>query len=407
MRLPTKVSNCILLILLISVIFIPSSAFAKACGEKSETLTEAEQIEQDCRQKLQELAGQKQTLTTAVNTLNTQINLTQAQISKTEKELAALANDIEALGIKIGQIDQSLGHLSEVMVVRIRETYKQSYLEPVYLLFSSDGFPDFINRIKYVKSVQNHDKNVFVAMEQIKLNYDTQKNVKEDKQSEVENLKLKLNKQKSSLASRQLEKQRLLELTRNDEKKYQDLLQEALQQKQAFKRFVTSQGGASILNNQTKCDGWGCYFNQRDGQWGNQLLGNSDSTTAEYGCFVTSAAMVASYYKKDVKPSDIASNPLAFSLNTALLNHQFSVNGVNFSITKTAMSTKTIDEELGAGRPIIAGLYSGPDHFIVIKGKNDKGYIMNDPFMENGGDRPLSDKYSVSDISSLRKIRVN
>ena len=71
------------------------------------------------------------------------------------------------------------------------------------------------------------------------------------------------------------------------------------------------------------------------------------------------------------------------------------------------MSTKTIDEELSAGRPIIAGLYSGPDHFIVIKGKNDKGYIMNDPFMENGGDRPLSDKYSVSDISSLRKIRIN
>ena len=71
------------------------------------------------------------------------------------------------------------------------------------------------------------------------------------------------------------------------------------------------------------------------------------------------------------------------------------------------MSTKTIDEELSAGRPIIAGLYGGPDHFIVIKGKNDKGYIMNDPFMENGGDRPLSDKYSVSDISSLRKIRVN
>lgn len=407
MRLPTKILICVLLALLASNVITPSSVFAKVCGEKGETLSEAEQVEQDCRQKLQDLAGQKQTLTTAVNTLNTQINLTQAQVSKTEKELTALADDIAALGIKIGQIDQSLEHLSEVMVVRIRETYKQSYLEPVYLLFSSDGFPDFVNRIKYVKSVQNHDKNVFVAMEQIKLNYDTQKNVKEDKQAEVEGLKLKLNKQKTALAVRQLEKQKLLELTKNDEKKYQDLLQEALQQKQAFKRFVTSQGGASILSNQTKCDSWGCYFNQRDGQWGNQLLGSSDSSTAEYGCFVTSAAMVASYYKKDVKPSDIASNPLSFSLNTALLNHQFSVNGVSFSITKVSMSTRTIDEELSAGRPIIAGLYRGPDHFIVIKGKNDKGYIMNDPFMENGGDRPLSDKYSVTDISSLRKIRVN
>jgi len=202
--------------------------------------------------------------------------------------------------LKIGQMDQSLENLSEVMVIRIRETYKQSYLEPVYLLFSSQGFSDFINRVKYVRSVQNHDKNVFVAMEQIKLNYDTQKNIKEDKQAEVENLKMKMNKQKSALAIKQLEKQKLLELTRNDEKKYQDLLQEALQQKQAFRRFVTEQGGASILNNQTKCDDWGCYFNQRDATWGNQLLGNSDSTVAEYGCFVTSSAMVASYYKKNI-----------------------------------------------------------------------------------------------------------
>lgn len=407
MRLPNKVFICILLIGFIFGAYNPPSVFAKACGEKGDNAQEVDEIVSDCNRKLQELSGQKQTLTTALNTLNIQINLIQAQIFKTEKDLGVLADEIAALGIKIGQIDQSLGHLSEVMVVRVRETYKQSYLEPVYLLFSANGFPDFINRIKYVRSVQNHDKNVFVAMEQIKLNYDTQKNVKEDKQAEVENLKLKLNKQKSSLASRQLEKQKLLELTRNDEKKYQDLLQEALRQQQAFKKYVTSQGGATILNNQTKCDSWGCYFNQRDSQWGNQLLGNSSLTAAEYGCFVTSAAMIASYYKKDVKPSDIASNPLAFYSNTAYLLHQFSAKGVNFSVTKTSMSTAVIDEELNAGRPIIAGLYSGPDHFIVIKGKNDKGYIMNDPFMENGGDRPLSDKYSVSDISSLRKIRVN
>ena len=242
MRLPTKVLSCILLALLVLYIFTPSPVFAKVCGEKGETLSEAEQIEQDCRQKLQDLAGQKQTLTTALNTLNTQINLTQAQISKTEKELMALANDIAALGIKIGQIDQSLGHLSEVMVVRVRETYKQSYLEPVYLLFSSQGFPDFINRVKYVRSVQNHDKNVFIAMEQIKLNYDTQKNLKENKQAEVESLKLKLNKQKSALATRQLEKQRLLELTKNDEKKYQDLLQQAQAEYLAIQSILAGQG---------------------------------------------------------------------------------------------------------------------------------------------------------------------
>lgn len=242
MRLPNKVLICLLLILFISGAFNPSSVLAKICGEKGDNAQEADDIVLDCNRKLQELSGQKQTLTTALNTLNIQINLIQAQVAKTEKDLTALADDIAALGIKIGQIDQSLEHLSEVMVVRVRETYKQSYLEPVYLLFTSQGFPDFVNRIKYIRSVQNHDKNVFVAMEQIKLNYDTQKNVKENKQAEVEGLKLKLNKQKSSLAARQQEKKTLLEITKNDEKKYQDLLSKAQAELNAIQNIIAGRG---------------------------------------------------------------------------------------------------------------------------------------------------------------------
>ncbi len=358
--------------------------------------------------KIKELSGQRQTLAATINYLNNQISLTQVRITKTQAELALLEKDIDDLGNRIADLNTSLDDLSQILVRHVRGTYSQSlHNDPVYLFFTSGGFTEFINRYQYLKAVQNNDKKIMKAMETSRQNYNIQKTLKEQKQQEVEKLNSILKQQQTKLTNQQTEKQQLLELTKNDEKKYQALLQEALRQRQAFKRFVTSQGGASILNNQTKCDDWGCYINQRDALWGNQLIGNSYSTTAEYGCFVTSAAMVASFYKKDIKPSDIASNPLAFSLGT-LLKHQFSVKDVNFTITKTSMSTETIDDELNAGRPIIAALYGDPPgHFIVIKGKNDKGYIMNDPYTENGGDRPLSDKYSVSDISSLRKIRIN
>jgi len=66
-----------------------------------------------------------------------------------------------------------------------------------------------------------------------------------------------------------------------------------------------------------------------------------------------------------------------------------------------------LDSELSAGRPVIAGLYSGPDHFIVILKKDGDKYIMNDPFMENGNGKPLTDKYSVNDITSLRLVSFN
>ena len=88
MRLPTKVLSfiCVALLALLSPPVVAkvcpcNSAFAdNLTGEKGQT-RQSRTSRQDCRQNLQDLAGQKQTLTTALTILNTQINLTQAQIS--------------------------------------------------------------------------------------------------------------------------------------------------------------------------------------------------------------------------------------------------------------------------------------------------------------------------------------
>lgn len=117
---------------------------------------------------------------------------------------------------------------------------------------------------------------------------------------------------------------------------------------------------------------------------------------------------MASHSGKNLTPSDIGGESSAFftpDFETALLLHDFQVKGVHISLTN--ISASRLDDELNAGRSVIAGLYSGPDHFIVIKKKTDSGYIMNDPFLENGSDRPLTDKYKVSDITSLRLVSFN
>ncbi|MDP3955518.1 MAG: cysteine peptidase family C39 domain-containing protein, partial [bacterium] len=240
------------------------------------------------------------------------------------------------------------------------------------------------------------DRKLLITMEETRTNYDDQK-------KEVEKLKSKLAAQKKLLDKQKKDKESLLEITRGDQKRYQQLLAEAKAQLAAIRRFVASQGGATILNNQTKCDSWGCYYNQRDSLWGNIGLGGSSYSVAEYGCLISSVSMLASHYGKNIKPNDIAVIPNAFF--EGYLLHSFSVNGVSVSLE--SVSKGRLDEELNAGRPVIAGLFSGPDHFIVILRKEGNGYIMHDPFLEDGANRPLSDKYSVSNISSLRLVRFN
>jgi hypothetical protein len=114
---------------------------------------------------------------------------------------------------------------------------------------------------------------------------------------------------------------------------------------------------------------------------------------------------MATHFGKNIKPIDIAVNTSAFVPATGFLYWSFSVNGVNISISSASKSL--LDSELAKGRPVIAGLYSGPAHFIVILRKEGDKYIMNDPFIENGGNRPLTDKYSVNDITTLRIVNFN
>lgn len=193
--------------------------------------------------KIKELAGQRQTLAATVNYLNSQISLTQVQITKTQAELGILEKDINALGDRIADLNTSLDDLSQILVRHVRGTYSQSRLnDPVYLFFTSQGFTEFINRYQYLKAVQNNDKKIMKAMEVSRQNYNIQKTLKEQKQQEVEKLNFLLKQQQTKLTNQQTEKQQLLELTKNDEKRYQQLLSQAKAELSAIQNIVAGKG---------------------------------------------------------------------------------------------------------------------------------------------------------------------
>jgi len=70
----------------------------------------------------------------------------------------------------------------------------------------------------------------------------------------------------------------------------------------------------------------------------------------------------------------------------------------------TSRISSTIDGELNAGRPVIIGIGSGPDHFVVLVSGSGGNYIMNDPFVSNGHNINFTDHYSLSNIKTIEKI---
>ena len=366
----------------------------------ADKVNEINQYIESCTKKINSLKSEQNSLKQVLSTITSKINLTQGQINQTDAQIKAVEKEIEILGGVLDKVNESASSLSKIYLARVKESYRRIRTNQENLLFTSNDFSDYFSKLKYLNVAKTKDQLILAELEKSRQDYDSRRSAKQDKQKEIEELKKKMLEQKRSLDAQQKEKQNLLNLTANDEKKYQKLLSDARAQLAALRRFVSNNGGATILKDQTKCDSWGCYYNQRDSQWGNLGLGGSSYSSAEYGCLVNSVAMMASNKGKNIKPGDIVANASAFVPGTGYLLHSFNVNGISVSITP--ISKDKLDSELNAGRSVIAGLYGGPDHFIVIVKKDGDKYIMHDPFLENGSNRPLTDKYKVEDITSLR-----
>jgi len=362
----------------------------------------------ELQNKISDLQGQEKTLSSQIAVMDNQVKLTEYRIEATQEQITSLILDIDTTTKKISGLQKALNSLVEVLANRIVATYEVGTVQPFQILLTSNNASDFFKRLNYLKIAQAHDKKLVYDTEQAKVDYANQKVIFEDKKKKIEILKKQLEDYTAQLDKEKQAKQDLLAQTQGSEANYQQILAETRAQLASFKNFVTSQGGASLLSGQTSCDDWGCYYNQRDSQWGGNPLNGTSYTLADSGCLVTAMAMVYSHYgHKDITPQSINSNSSNFGgIPAALLKYSISVNGISSSRTRIGSSSSALPGNITD--PVIVGIsYDGgplPDHFLVIISGSNGNYMMNDPFTPNGHNIPFTSKYSLGSIVEVDSI---
>lgn len=396
--------------------------------DESETLEEIGDLEEkieEFKDKLSETRDRRSTLESEITYMDNQIyltnlriNETQARLNAKERELEELETDIDKFHERILTLDELLEEQRLVLEQRARENYKSSRFSSFELLFGAPNIARLVDRIKYLRVLEKKDQELIDQMEETREDYTEQKSLLEMKKIEVEQVKLEiegyqrtLEAQRENLADQKKNKQNLLAATKNDEQKYQQLLREARAELSAMRTFVTAQGGATLLSGQTECDNWGCYYNQRDKEWGTYNLGDSNYSVAGYGCLVSSVAMIATYHGYSINPSDIAVVDSAFVPDLGYLYVGSAEDPLELEEFKfyreRVWGTGSLDSFLDKGPVIVRLSAFGGTHFVVIKEKNDDGeYIMKDPWYEDANDIPLSEYYSVSDITRVDRVKL-
>lgn len=175
------------------------------------------------------LGNQSKTLSSQVAQFNAQIKLTGLKITQTEEQISLLSG-------RIDQIEGSLGSLTTAFSERAVETYKMARVgDPFLLLISSDNLNEVFDRFSYLKKIQEGDRSLIQRLESAQNTYVEEKTDQEDLQKQLEI-------QKSALDSQKLAKAKLLEITKNDELKYQSLLAKARAELEAIQSILVGRG---------------------------------------------------------------------------------------------------------------------------------------------------------------------
>jgi murein DD-endopeptidase MepM/ murein hydrolase activator NlpD len=198
-------------------------------GVSAKTVEELQQEIQQYEAELQKLSSQAKTLSNQIAQFDAQIKLATLKISQTEEKILLL-------GGRIDQLEESLQSLNKAYGERVVETYKLSRFENNLLfVITAPGIDDVVSRFHYLQRIQEADRNLLDRLQKAQTVYIGEKVDQEQLQEDLTN-------QKAALDSQKAAKAKLLTLTRNDEKRYQDLLSKARAEIEAIQSIVAGQG---------------------------------------------------------------------------------------------------------------------------------------------------------------------
>ncbi len=214
------------LLLLLFILFSATSVYAQSIDELDKQLQEKQQQIDALQGQLSQAQNQEKTLNSQLKYIDTQTQITTLKVQQTQFQITKLSKEIDELSGRITRLSGTVDQISAVLLNRIVSTYKFSNYSPLELVFSSSGFADFLEKIKYIQIAQANDKKVLYQLQATKTAYNDQKQDKQSREAEQQKLKKDLEKYQTDLEQQKKEKDELLRVTRNDESKYQQLISE-------------------------------------------------------------------------------------------------------------------------------------------------------------------------------------
>lgn len=233
MRSKLFVAFCIGILLPQLVFLIPEQAAAQATelerlreeiNERGDRLAEIESEIAQYESELQEVGAEKQTLQRAINQLELERKKVNAEISKTENLITSTDLEINKLSLEISRSEEDITQTESAISLIIRNEYRDSNESLVELLLQHERLSEFWGTLEAQETVRDTMSEKVSELTSYKKLLEEQRETNEAKRAELNSLKKQYNNQNEVLVSNREEQTELLEITKNEELTYQELL---------------------------------------------------------------------------------------------------------------------------------------------------------------------------------------
>ncbi|MEK7638842.1 MAG: peptidoglycan DD-metalloendopeptidase family protein [Patescibacteria group bacterium] len=219
-------------ILIILAFSFAPSAFAQTELERLQTQIQdrnsrLSQIEAEIAKyeaDLKVVGAEKKTLQNAINQLELERKKVTAEIAKTENLIASTDLEINKLVLEISRTEQDIDKTESAIAEIIRAQYKSSDDSLLELLLRHDHLSEFWSTLEAHENVRNTMSAKVAELSSFQTLLEKNRTTNEAKRADLTSLKTQYTDQNIVLTNNKAERTELLEVTKNEEKSYQQLL---------------------------------------------------------------------------------------------------------------------------------------------------------------------------------------
>lgn len=384
-------------------------------GEQQEEIESNEkkikQLEEkaEAYRKIIDLKQKQQTsLEGQVEIIESDVGRIQAEIDLSKEKLGTLNEQIGSLRVQIEEKEKIISSQKKLLADLVQVYYEYSQQSDASIIFILDSTSQFMGEEDRLVQTGDKIREMLNGIETAKVQLEDEKKSLESKKKEVTDLYVEQEEKNTELENTRSQKEYLLSQTRGEEDKYQDLLARVEQQKQQLLGDIDElySANAAELNKlldsldkpKSGLTSTSWYYSQKDNRWGNKRIGQSNSLVKDYGCALTSVAMILTYYGESTNPGSLAGQSIYY------WDLIVWPDGSKVKLVKNTnhggVSWSEIDRELDKGNPVIVFIRaksSGAGHYVVIHHKSGSDYVVHDPYFG-------SNIYLSSSIRLLEKL---